>query len=148
MKRFLLMLNIMVLSLFIVVMGGGVTLIYCNHTGNMTVAQLTVAGDVMQESEKEENCCGMEPECHCHMALHTAVSEQQCMDYTFVSGQPTNVSSSIIPNMQPLFTLLHDFIGSAILRVPVITMKNLLPAINGRHAPPRAYLRLITVLLI
>lgn len=153
MKRISIIFNSILLSLLIILVSSGVTLVQCNHTGNMSVAQLSVARTMtMMHSETiahgSGKCCGMEPECHCCHADRTAVGEQPCMDYTLISSQPTNSVNGFNLDFHPLYTLLPDFFGGVVVRVPQVIIKSLLPECNGRHGPPRNYLRLITVLLI
>lgn len=47
MKRLGIIFNAIVLSALIVLVSCGVTLVHCNHTGNMSVAQFAVAASVM-----------------------------------------------------------------------------------------------------
>lgn len=152
MKRLGIIFNAIVLSALIILVSCGVTLVHCNHTGNMSVAQFAVAEGVMPGervgNSGADNCCGMQPECHCCHAGHAAVGEAPCMDYTLISPQPTNSVNGFNLDFHPLFTILPDFFGGVVVRVPHVVVKSLLPECSGRHGPPRSYLRLITVLLI
>ena len=156
MKRFSIIFYSILLSLLVVLMSSGVTLVQCNHTGNMSVAQLSASFDYDAD---EEDCCGMEPECHddccgkdtenhcCH-SHDENVDELPCMSYTLVKAQPTNFSNAFMPGVQPLCFTVPDFLGAPVVRLMHVVVKALFPECNGRHGPPRSYLRLITVLLI
>lgn len=143
------------LSLLIILMGGGVTLVQCNHTGNISVAQLSASFD---DDAYDEDCCGMEADngeacdteqkSHCCHSYGDSVEKQPCMNYTLVKSQPTNFSNVFIPAVQPLCFTVPDFIGAPVVRLAHVVVKALLPECNGRHGPPRNYLRLITILLI
>ena len=137
MKRLGIIFNVIVLSALIVLVSGGVTLVHCNHTGNLSVAQLAMTSGMMK------------PEYHCcHSGRNAMLSEVPCMDYTLISSQPTNSVNGFNLDFHPLYTLLPDFFGGVVVNVPHVIVKLLLPECSGRHGPPRSYLRLITVLLI
>lgn len=145
MKRIGIIFYSILLSLLIVLMSGGVTLVQCNHTGNMSVAQLSPRLDYGAE---KDDCCGMEPECHCCHSHVATVGELPCMDYTLVKAQPTSFSHGFTLDLHPLCFTVPDFIGAPVVRASRVMVKTLLSGGNGRHGPPRSYLRLITVLLI
>lgn len=133
--------------------GGGLTLVHCNHTGNVSVAQLAAADDMVRDGMAEGGgnaaCCGMEPDCCCHQGMMKAsVGEVPCMRYSFWVTQPTNSANGFHIDVNPLYCIVHDFIGSAIAlpRKPIV--RSALPEGNGRHGPPRSYLRLIRILQI
>lgn len=123
---------------------------HCNHTGDMSVAQLSVARMSANGTNTEEakDCCGMEPECHCCHKMKAMINEKPCMDYTLISSQPTTFSQYFNIDLCSPYTLVPDFMTS----VAVLTLhrvnKGFIPVLNGNHAPPRSYLRLITKLLI
>ena len=173
MKRLGIIFNVIVLSALIVLVSAGVTLVHCNHTGNLSVAQLAMTSGMMRDGQSvqdgqsgrdvgsgqsasghdnaggEGECCGMEPECGCcHGGRNAMLSEVPCMDYTLISSQPTNSVNGFSLDFHPLYTILPDFFGCVVVNVPHVVVKSLLPECSGRHGPPRSYLRLITVLLI
>ena len=145
MKRIGIIFYSILLSLLIVVMSGGVTLVQCNHTGSMSVAQLSPH---MGYAAEKDDCCGMKPECHCCHSHAETVGELPCMNYTLVKAQPTSFSQGFTLDFQPVCLVMPDFVGKQLLRVSQVIVKAMMPEGNGRHGPPRSYLRLITVLLI
>lgn len=145
MKRIGILFSGILLSLLVILMSGGVTLVQCNHTGSMSVAQLSPS---FEGDADNGDCCGMEPECRCCHSHGETVGELPCMNYTLVKAQPTSFSHGFTLDFHPACFVVPDFVGQQLLRVPQVIVKVLMPEGNGRHGPPRSYLRLITVLLI
>ncbi len=155
MKRIGIIFYSILLSLLVIFVSSGVTLVQCNHTGNMSVAQLSTSFDY----DADDDCCGMEPEYHdgccdmdvenyCSHSHYENLDELPCMNYTLVKAQPTSFSNAFVPGFQPLCFIVPDFLGIPVVRFVRVVVKALLPECNGRHGPPRSYLRLITILLI
>ena len=102
----------------------------------------------MAEDGGNAACCGMEPDCCCHGKMKTSVGEVPCMRYSLLVTQPTNSANGFHFDVTPLYCLIHDFVGAAIALPRMQNVKSALPEGNGRHGPPRSYLRLIRILLI
>lgn len=148
MKRLSIIFNIALLSLLIIMVGGGVTLMRCNHTGSMSVVQLSV-GDGMsqQEAEAEDESATMQ-DC-CTVPYHgTSARQLPCMDYTLLSLQPTILSNGFTFSHAPLCMELPPYLETALSPCFATVSRRQSTECSGRHGPPRRYLRLITVLQI
>ncbi len=153
MKRLGVIINVIVLSALVILAGAGITLVRCSHTGTMSVAQFAVADNaVMMQScdntDGVEECCGMDEADHCCHDCGDTIDELPCMDYKLIKPQPIDSSNGFAFDFQPLCTLVPDFLGVAVRELPGVAAEFLRMPSGGRHGPPRAYLRLITVLLI
>ncbi len=116
----------------------------------MSVAQLSAARMSMYDANAEEgeSCCGMEPECHCCHKMKATIDEKPCMDYTLITSQPTTFSQGFNVDLCTPCTLVPCFMTGVAIMTPQMVNICCLPVLNGKHAPPRSYLRLITKLLI
>lgn len=174
MKRLGVIINIIVISLLLILMGGGVTLVHCQRTGALSVAQLSldannVVASVCSAAESAEsmsdaassdsdNCCAAEGEehgccanCeaeHAPVKLSKTIESKSCMQYMLLKGQPTTFHAAQNIDFQPMVTVVPDFLLASVPDFPVSRNVGDFFYNSPQHAPPRAYLRLLTTLLI
>lgn len=174
MKRLGVIINIIVISLLLILMGGGVTLVHCQRTGTLSVAQLSldannIVASVCSEAQSAEsmsddassdsdNCCAAEGEEHgccanceaerASVKLSKTIESKSCMQYMLLKGQPTTFHTAQNIDFQPMVTAVPDFLLASVPDFPVNRNVGDFLYDSPRHAPPRAYLRLLTTLLI
>ncbi len=150
MSRYSTIFNALFLSLLIVVIGGGVTLVHCNRMQQTVVAQLSMAAisDDAGEPSSKAPCCMSCHEAESNKSAATCLAPQPCMDYEHIATSPQTYSPaphySFLPPMfaLPAYMLQADNIVSE----PVLQQE--LAADTPSHGPPRSYLRFIRVLRI
>lgn len=150
MKRLSIIFNVALLSLLIIIVGGGVTLMHCNHTGSLSVVQLPGAAVMSHEMDDEAETEGngeMDSDCHC-CHFHNMIGELPCMNYKLLSCQPSIMSHGFSFSHVPVCVQLPDFLSSAVSPYCIPAARRKQTECSGRHGPPRHYLRLITVLQI
>lgn len=174
MKRLGVIINIIVISLLLILMGGGVTLVHCQRTGALSVAQLSldannVVASVCSEAESagsmsdaassdSDNCCAAEGEEHgccanceaerASFKLSKTIESKSCMQYMLLKGQPTTFHAAQNIDFQPMAIVVPDFLLASVPDLPVNRNIGDFLCDSPQHAPPRAYLRLLTTLLI
>lgn len=116
----------MTLSMMIILMGSGLVMVHCSHTGNTRIVSYS------QVCEKQ-----CKPMASC---MKTTVLKLSTM---------TQGAHVTLNHVQPIFSLswriepLFDFVSFSSLKENVM-----FHVINHRHGPPRDYLNKICVLLI
>ena len=138
MKRLSIIINIVIISLLLIVASGDVTLVSCMHTGNVSVAQLSVSCKAM--SSTTDNATKQRG--------GESLSKQPCMKYMLLKGNPTTYHNAPTIDLQPMVSTLPDFILAGVPRLQVSSVAEHFLYDSPRHAPPRSYLRLLTTLLI
>lgn len=150
MRRLSIIFNVALLSLLIIMVGGGVTLMHCNHTGNLSIAQLPGAAAMPQGGAEAwpQGECATKTDC-CSAGSHgTEMGELPCMDYKLLSCQPSIMSHGFSFSHVPACVELPEFLSAAVSPCRAAVERRRLTECCGRHGPPRRYLRLITVLQI
>lgn len=145
MKRITGLLTTLLLSLTIVWMGAGITLLHCAHTGAVEVATAAEDDGCAPDAHQEKPCHPMS-----HMAKAGDCSRMpSCMSVEVLRLSPSTVSQSV----------RYIFGQTAVCLPPLVPVfADLLPADAGDsrtvvaespwHSPPRHYLTLIRVLQI
>lgn len=138
------------LSLLIIMVGGGVTLMHCNHTGNLSIMLLPGAAAMPQGEAQawQKGECAAKPDCCRRDSHETQAGELPCMNYKLLSCQPSIFSHGFSFSHVPVCVQLPQFLSSAVSPYCVPAERRMLTECSGRHGPPRQYLRLITVLQI
>lgn len=129
MKRYIDISMCFLLSLLIIQLGTGITMVQCLHHGEiMSVAEVEKKADDMNHG--------------CHKPL------SKCMTVKVSKLSPTSVAQSITHDFTPVLPLL--FINDCRLIVPVGFSRLLLQQITQikPHGPPLDYLHFIKVLII
>lgn len=150
MSRYSAIFNALFLSLLIVAIGGGVTLVHCNRMQQTTVAQLSMAaidGDI-GENMVQAPCCranAAEENDNC-IAAH--IKSRSCMDYVQVRVSPQTYSpapnfSFIVPSLA-----LPAYMLSTQCREATLCCEQTILADMPSHGPPRSYLRRLRLLQI
>lgn len=145
MKRIVTFMATLLLSAVIVLLGGGLTLVHCSHSGSTTVAQWQGAASTTPsaESVSDTGCCH-----HAEQPSACAVSSR-CMQLTVVSLPQIFSHPSPTFSFQPLVAELPP----QLLATP---LPELLQATDDAteytsvtfHGPPRQWLRMLTTLQI
>lgn len=134
MKRLPLFITAMLLSVLVVMMSGGMTVVHCAHSGEwhmMSGEAMALAGQ--GDGDGGDCCPGKSP----------------CMTVTSVGAQPSVMPTAVLHTFQCPVLALPPMMESLMCQVPQwgVTMPQLLGSMPF-HGPPRHWLRLITVLQI
>ena len=126
------------LSLLVVILGGGLTVLRCEHSGNVEIAQLHSGGCDSDDS----NCGGTSKGRHCHAGT------KPCMQHTLLKLATAVQSSTYtpVPN-QPSATIWLPYTLD-IMPEPRPTLRPRFYQGTPRHGPPRLWLAMIRVLII
>lgn len=162
MSRLTAIFNTVFLSLLIIMVGSGLTLVHCTHTDNVAVAQLSTMGiggeraTMMTSGE----CCSKRNDCCCgccnskrmkameKAGHHCDMSSRSCMSLSSIGIQPLSSHEAPRLSFQQTAIVMHSAL-TAVMPQPTYAYR-LSPHAEGHpeKAPPRHYLRLLTILLI
>ena len=125
MKRFSNILTSFFLSLIVVWMGVGITIIRCAHTGMIEDPM-----SAMQEIDP-----------HCNQPM-----KSDCMKVLVYKLAPTSRVQTSTIDFQVLQPVILLFRSVVLPQVQIVSVESVVSYL--RHSPPRAYLNLLRVLLI
>ncbi len=150
MSRYSAIFNALFLSLLIVAIGGGVTLIHCERMQQTTIAQLSMAafgGDIGEDMAQSPCCRACSAE-ETDNGLAVYIASRSCMNYVQIGVSPQTYSpaphfSFIAPSLAlpayMLWTECHD---------ATLCCEQTILADMPSHGPPRSYLRRLRILQI
>lgn len=150
MSRYSAIFNALFLSLLIVAIGGGVTLVHCNRMQQTTVAQLSMAaidGD-LGENIVQAPCCRANASEETDNCIAAHITSRSCMDYVQIRVSPQTYSpaphfSFIAPSLAlPAYMLWTE------CREATLCCEQAILADMPSHGPPRSYLRRLRLLQI
>ncbi len=150
MSRYSAIFNALFLSLLIVAIGGGVTLVHCNRMQQTTIAQLSMAaieGDI-GDNMVQAPCCRASAAEVIDNCIAAYITSRSCMDYVQIRVSPQTYSpaphfSFIAPLLAlPAYMLWKE------CREATLCCEQAILADMPSHGPPRSYLRRLRLLQI
>lgn len=144
MRRLFNILLVSMLSLMVVYLSVGTTIMHCLRTNEVRVlmAQTSTCCE-----KQYDHCC--KKLCHQQKTQSGKHLDNCCMDYQHLKLSPTLSVQKVDFNSTPLFAGIVPSMWT-LLPYPIVStwVKTIYNKVAAPHAPPRAYLALIRILVI
>lgn len=142
MKRLCAILQSVMLSMLIIALGGGVSLVNCSHKGTVEIASVLSGSQGLTACEQDMADC-------CKADCHSKAMKQNCMSVKTLKIANSTVAQSLSFHFQDIPNLIFYAVQRWKSELPTATFATDDKYIESvETSPPRDYLRILRVLRI